>query len=107
MTYVLLGLQALVLVVLWDVRRALGVRVRLPRWNAPAVSDPQDNGASRRFPGAIPPSRYVVVRWPDGHHFYSGCVGALARTVYEHLHPAPGEEVEFWELGDRRGHKAA
>jgi hypothetical protein len=47
----------------------------------------------------------VVVRWPSGQKHYGGCIGADARQVYEHTHPKPGESVEFWELGARRGVK--
>ena len=92
--------QVGILWLIWDVRRALGLRARpsLPGRPKATVHRPD-------YPGAVPPARYAVVRWPDGHHFYQGCIGAEARKVFEHLHPKPGEEVEFWELGDRRGHK--
>ena len=97
---VLLALQVGILVCCWDTRRVLRLRAvpGLPRL-VPKAS------TRAGFAGAVPPARYVVVRWPDGHHFYHGCQGAEARKVYEHTHPAAGEEVEFWELGDRRGHK--
>jgi hypothetical protein len=106
MIWVLLAGLALLLWWVWDIRRALGLRLRPTLRNAPGETIPTDRGATRSFPGAIPPCRYVVVRWPDGHHFYGGCIGAMARRTYEHLHPKPGEEIEFWELGNRRGHKA-
>lgn len=86
---------------LWDIRRTLGLRGRPALPGRPVATT--DRG---RFPGALPPNRFVVVRWPDGHQFYQGTQGAQARQVYEHLHPRPGEDVEFWELGARRGHKA-
>lgn len=97
---VLVG-QMVTLWLLWGIRRSLGVRsrVRLPgRSVSPEVRD--------AFPGAVPPNRYVVVRWPMGRLEYQGCIGAHARQKYEDTHPAAGEEVEFWELGDRRGYKA-
>ena len=101
MTWVLLGLLLLEGWVLWDIRRVLRLRA-LPPVLPPAPAAVADRPG---YPGAVPPDRYVVVRWPDGHRFYRGCVGATARKTYEHLHPAPGEEVEFWELSSRRGHK--
>lgn len=85
---------------LWEIRKTLGLRarpiVRLP--STPKLRRPD-------FRGAIPPNRFVVVRWPDGLLFYQGAYGAEARKMYEHTHPGPGEEVEFWELGECRGHK--
>lgn len=101
MTRLLLVVQAVILWVLWDIRRVLRLRA-LPPLMAKSIP-----AATTRegFPGAVPPARYTVVRWPDGHHFYDGCQGAEARRIYEHTHPKPGEEVEFWELGERRGHK--
>lgn len=102
MIWVILTLQAGILWLLWDIRRVLRLRA-IP----PIMAKTVPAARSREgFPGAVPPARFAVVRWPDGHHFYRGCVGAEARRIYEHTHPAPGEEVEFWELGDRRGHKA-
>ena len=101
MIWVLLGLHLVCLWLLWEIRRSLGVRGR-PRLLArqtPTVARPD-------FPGAIPPNRYVVVRWPQGRLEYQGCVGSLARQVYEQATPNAGEEVEFWELGNQRGHKA-
>ena len=101
MTYASLAVSLIVLVLVWDIRRALGLR------NRPTFQPAARETSNRRdFRGAVPPNRYCVVRWPDGHHFYNGCVGSQARQLYEHTHPQPGEEVEFWELGDRRGHKA-
>lgn len=93
---------ALLLWLVWDLRRALGLRARPSLPGRPAL--PTTDRAA--FPGAVPPNRYVVVHWPMGDLRYAGCVGAEARRVWEHTHPAPGEEVEFWELGNRRGHKA-
>ena len=103
MTWVVVLLLVPVLWMLWDIRRALGLlghpgHTFFPKPQPPASHRPE-------FRGAIPPNRYVVVRWPQGWLEYQGCVGAQARTTYEHTHPAPGEEIEFWELGDRRGHK--
>jgi hypothetical protein len=100
-TEAVLGLLVVVLWLLWDIRRTLGLRARpgLPGLPARPTTHRPD------FRGAVPPSRFVVIRWPRGLIHYNGCVGALARKEYEHQHPAPGEEVEFWELGDRRGHK--
>lgn len=93
--------QVFLLWMVWDIRRVLRVRA-LP----PLLPRSAPKAATREgFPGAVPPARFVVVRWPDGHHFYSGCEGAVARKAYEHLHPGVGEEVEFWELAERRGHK--
>jgi hypothetical protein len=59
----------------------------------------------RAWVGSQPPNRYTVVRWPSGQRHYEGCVAKLARETFEHNHPARGEEVELWELGNRRGHK--
>lgn len=100
MTWVLVGLQVLACWWIWDVRRAMGLRARptLPHRSVETKARPD-------FKGAIPPNRYVVVQWPSGNHVYRGCIGAEARKIYEHTHPAVGEEVEFWELGNRRGHK--
>ena len=100
MIVVVLLLQAMTLWLLWEIRRALGVRgrPRLRPLQRPSREWPD-------FKGAIPPNRYVVVRWPQGRLEYQGCIGAKARETYEHTHPAAGEEVEFWELGDRRGQK--
>lgn len=100
MDWVLLGLLVLVLWWLWDIRRVLGVRRLLYPLTSRPVSRSREG-----FRGAVAPARYVVVRWPSGQYVYNGCQGAEARTIYEHAHPAPGEEVEFWELGDCRGHK--
>lgn len=102
MTWLLLALLLVLVWEMWEVRRALGLRGR------PGVPTLAPRPTTHRpdFQGAVPPNRYAVVRWPDGHHFYRGCVGALARQMYERTHPGPGEEVELWELGDRRGHKA-
>lgn len=100
MIAVVLALQLALLWLLWDVRRVLRLRA-VPSLPKPLPAP----GVREGFAGAIPPARYTVVRWPDGHHFYDGCQGAQARKVYEHTHPGAGEEVEFWELGDRRGHK--
>ena len=69
------------------------------------LAEPEGVPTRPGFPGAVPPARYCVVRWPDGHHFYNGCGGAEARRMYEHTPPAKGEVVEFWELGSRRGYK--
>lgn len=101
MIWAVLLLQCVLIWFLVDIRRALRLRA-LPSPRPKAVTA---GGAREGFPGAVPPSRFVVVRWPDGHHFYSGCDGAKGRKMFEHTNPAPGEEVEFWELGDRRGHK--
>jgi hypothetical protein len=100
-TEALLGLQAVILWLLWDIRRALRLRPR-PRF---ARSNAKAETRRAQFPGAVPPERFVVVRWPQGLKHYGGCDGASARKVYEHQHPSPGEEVEFWELGDCRGRK--
>ena len=103
-----LGLTAAVLWLLWtvlwllyEIRTALGVRGR------PALlpTRPKATSARADFQGAIPPERYVVMRWPLGVKHYGGCNGAAARREFEGQHPRAGEEVEFWELGDRRGHK--
>jgi hypothetical protein len=100
MTEATLVLQALVLWLLWDIRRALRLRARpFVRTNAKAEA------RRAAFAGAVPPERYVVVRWPQGLKHYGGCLGAEARKTYEHQHPKPGESVEFWELGDCRGVK--
>lgn len=101
MTWLILLLLVGIAWELWEVRRALGLRARpaLPRRHSLPTARRPD------YRGAVPPARFAVVRWPDGHHFYLGCEGAAARRMYEHTHPAVGEEVEFWELGDRRGHK--
>lgn len=100
MTWVFgLGLL-LALWLLFDIRRALGLRAR------PSLPGrPKPTTAREGYPGAVPPNRFVVVRWPEGRLVYQGCLGARAREAYEHAHPAAGEEVEFWELGTRRGHK--
>ena len=101
MIWVVLGLQVLVCWWLYDIRRALGLRAR-PRLLAPTPAPAKDRTA---FPGAVPPNRYVVVRWPQQRLEYAGCAGGRAREVFEAAHPAPGEDVEFWELGSRRGIK--
>ena len=96
----LLGLLV-VLWLLWDVRRALRLRWR-PRVARTSQSQAR---AQVEFRGAVPPERYVVMRWPGGIKHYGGCLGADARKTYEHQHPKPGESVEFWELDARRGVK--
>jgi len=98
MDWVLLGLLLGALVLLWDLRR------RQPRTHVPRAGSKAER-KRRDFPGAVPPNRYVVVRWPQGRLEYQGCIGAHARRVWEHTHPAQGEEIEFWEMGDCRGHK--
>ncbi len=102
---VLLGLAAL----LWKVcrfQRYVEQRILVETaTKAAGLGEPEGVPTRPGFVGAVPPSRYVVVRWPDGHHFYSGCSGAAARKMYEHTPPAKGETVEFWELGSRRGYK--
>ena len=85
----------------WDIRRALGLRARVRGVH----TSTKQAIARAEFRGAIPPERFVVVRWPQGLKHYGGCYGAAARQVYEHQNPLPGESVEFWELGDRRGEK--
>jgi hypothetical protein len=104
MIWVVLLVQVAVVYLLWDIRRALGVRGH----PVPMVFQPAQKPSPDRpgFAGAIPPNRYVVVRWPQGRLEYQGASGASARMAYEHTPPAVGEEVEFWELGNRRGHKA-
>ena len=101
MTALLVALALGQLWLLWDVRRALRLRLR------PSVTRTSAKAAAirDRFPGAVPPERFVVMRWPQGLKHYGGCEGARARTTYEHQHPAPGETVEFWELDNRRGVK--
>ena len=59
------------------------------------------------FKGAEAPNRYLVIYWPTGRVGYAGCLGGLARQVYEHAHPATGEAVEFWDQAVCRGHKEA
>lgn len=97
MTWLLVLPLALALWWLWDIRRVLRVRHLTPV--APR------RGTRANFAGALPPNRYVVVRWPKGTLEYAGCQGATARQVYEHAHPRHGEEVELWEQGTCRGHK--
>jgi hypothetical protein len=101
MTWLLLVPLAVALWWLWDIRRALRLGALPARRSSTALE------RTRRpdFPGAVPPNRYVVVRWPMERLEYAGCIGAKAREVYEHSHPGSGEEVEFWELGVCRGHK--
>lgn len=77
---VLVGV-ALVLWLLLDIRRALGLRIRPSLPGSPKATTYRTG-----FPGAVPPNRFVVVRWPDGVHVYQGCIGADARKVYEHTH---------------------
>ncbi len=103
---VVLLAQAYLIWVVCRSRRELQERVLV--WEAgkaAGLAEPTGAPARPGFPGAVPPSRYVVVRWPDGHHFYSGCSGAEGRRMYEHTPPGKGETVEFWELGSRRGYK--
>lgn len=100
MTEAILALSVVQLVLLWQIRRAVGLRVK-PR--IPLVQKTSYRRAD--FRGALPPNRFAVVRWPDGLHLYQGCVGAKAREVYDQHHPAQGEEIELWELGDCRGSK--
>ena len=96
----LLVLALLVLLVwrTWPPRQTPRPRVPTP---------PGETATVDGFRGAVPPNRFVVVRWPQGRLEYQGCIGGRAREVYEHTHPAKGEVVEFWELGTRRGHKEA
>jgi hypothetical protein len=94
------GLLALALYWLWEIRRALGFRTR-PRF----VRRLTPSYSRADFRGAIPPNRFVVIRWPDGLHLYGGCLGAKAREAYDAHHPAIGEEIELWELDACRGSK--
>lgn len=73
---------------------------RQAKWKPVSVST-----GPLEYPGAVPPNRFVVVRWPGEVYHYQGCQGAQARQIYEHNHPKPGESVEFWELGTQRGRK--
>jgi hypothetical protein len=103
MIWVVLLVQVALGYLLWDIRKALGVRGHpVPLFLQPAQKHPQHRPS---FRGAVPPNRYVVVRWPEGRLVYQGCVGAKAREVYEYTPPGPGEHVEFWELDERRGVK--
>ena len=100
MTWALAAMLALALWWLFDIRRALRLRA------VPRIGRTQKPTSQSLFGGAVPPNRFVVVKWPTGQLAYQGCIGARAREVYEHTHPgAPGESVEFWELGSRRGIK--
>jgi hypothetical protein len=57
------------------------------------------------FRGAVPPNRFVVVKWPGEIYLYQGCLGAMARNAYVNNHPIAGERIELWENGDCRGSK--
>lgn len=100
---ILLNLVALAVLIwlVWDIRRALRLRTLppLPSFSRTPVT------SQSAFTGALPPERYVVIRWPQGQKHYGGADGAAARKVYEYAHPLPGETVEFWENSDRRGEK--
>lgn len=99
MTYVLLVLLVLALRWIWEIRKA----VQRP---SPSPVPGPVTDAPAGFTGAVPPERYVVMRWPSGQKHYGGCIGAQAREVFEHNHPGTGEAVELWELGTCRGRKA-
>lgn len=59
------------------------------------------------YPGARPPTRFVVLRRPTMIFEYAGCEGGLARHAYEYNHPKAGEVLELWDLGVCRGRKEA
>lgn len=87
---------------LWEIRRALGLRAR-PRSRFAKKATPSLRRAD--FKGAVPPNRFVVIRWPDALFLYQGTGGAAAREAYARNHPSIGEEIEFWENTECRGHK--
>jgi hypothetical protein len=51
------------------------------------------------------PEPFTVVREPGSVTLYHGPRGAAARQVYEQAQPAPGESIELWARGERRGHR--
>lgn len=97
---------ALILWWLWEIRRALHLRL-LP---TPIHVEGPSEATVRppeAFQGAVAPNRYVVIRWPTGLTHYGGAHPTHAKQVYEHQHPIPGEAVELWEQGTCRAHKEA
>lgn len=106
MIWVVLVGQAATLWLLWRFRRYVERRVLV--WEAARSAGISESDAATPrpgYPGAVPPNRFVVVRWPGELYFYQGADGSAAKKMYEHTHPGKGQEVEFWELGSRRGHK--
>lgn len=57
------------------------------------------------YAGAVPPSRYHVIRRPSMVFEYAGCIGSAARRAYEYNHPKEGEVLELWDQGVCRGRK--
>jgi hypothetical protein len=101
MDWAILACLVLALYWLWEIRRVLGVRSRTRLVRRLTPQSLRRDG----FKGAIPPARFVVVRWPDGLYFYNGCYGAQAREAYDRNNPQAGEEIELWELGNCRSVK--
>lgn len=106
MTYVELVLIAGLYWWVWDFRREVRTRVLVEAaTRAAGLGEPDTAPVRSGFAGAVPPARYVVVRWPGELKFYNGCDGSAAKKMYENTAPGKGETVEFWELGSRRGYK--